>query len=188
MSSSPATGLVYQVRAVAEVQRLEGCAQVTFRDGSAACIDAGHPDFDVLLINAESALRPQARVGVVLGAGGRTVDLNAAHETGVRSVGEDVADRSRLAVTFWGYSPICYLTRDHPDFTRIRSTLEAAVGTEKRVWVANCSRMVESEAGIDGEGERWWKIMDVRPLELREAAAPAGNDGFPNGHAHGGGG
>jgi hypothetical protein len=162
---SVATSLAYDIRAVAGVERLDSCAQVTFRDGSAACIDAGHPDFDVLLVNAESAQRPHARVGVVLGAGSRVVDLNAAHETGVRSVGEDVADRSRLAVTFWGYSPICYLTRDHPDFTRIRATLEDAVGTEKRVWVANCSRMVESEAGPDGEGELWWKIMDVRPVE-----------------------
>jgi hypothetical protein len=165
MAMSVTTSLAYDVRAVAGVQRLDGCAQVTFRDGSAACIDAGHPDFDVLLVNAESAQRPHARVGVVLGAGGRVVDLNAAHETGVRSVEEDAADRGPLSVAFWGYSPICYLTRDHPDFARIRATLESAAGTEKRVWAANCSRMVESEVGTDGEGELWWKIMDVRPVE-----------------------
>jgi hypothetical protein len=55
------------------------------------------------------------------------------------------------------------LTRDHSEFQRLRSILTQAAGTQKLVWVANYSEMVESEpAEEDGEFEVWWKIMDVQ--------------------------
>jgi hypothetical protein len=65
-------------------------------------------------------------------------EVSHAHDTGVHAIREDADDPSRLAVWFWGYSPVCYLTGDHPEFDRIR---------------------------IEGETEIWWKILDVRVIE-----------------------
>jgi hypothetical protein len=68
----------------------------------------------------------------------------------------DEEDPSRLLVEFWAYSPICYLTKDHPDFERLKQTLECAAATDEPVSFANHRHMVE------GETETWWKLMDVR--------------------------
>ena len=92
---------------------------------------------------------------------GRLVEVSHVHDTCVHSVREDEEDKSRLAVWFWEYSPVCYLTRDHPEFDRIRATLEQAAASGRRVWLANRMHLVESETEI------WWKIMDVRAVESR---------------------
>src|SRR5262249_42493884 len=90
---------------------------------------------------------------------GRILELSHAHETCVNSIREVGEDPSRLAVWFWEYSPICYLTRAHPDFDRIRATLEQAATSGNRVWLPNRMHLVEDETEI------WWKILDVRPVE-----------------------
>jgi hypothetical protein len=54
---------------------------------------------------------------------------------------------------------VCCLTFDHPQFDRIRTTLEQAIANGARVWLANRMHRVKSETEI------WWKLMDVRPLE-----------------------
>jgi hypothetical protein len=117
----------------------------------------------VLRIHAESNAGKATPIGLVLDSSGRVADLNTAHDTTVQSVAECPEDYDRLKVAFWGYGPVCYLTRDHPEFQRLRSILTQAAETQNVVWVANHSEMVESEPAEDGaEFEVWWKIMDVR--------------------------
>jgi hypothetical protein len=96
-------------------------------------------------------------VGVLADGEGRLIELSHAHQAPVRSVAEDPEDHSRLVVWFWGYSPVCLPTPDHPAIGRIRTTLERAVASGQQVWVANWRHMIE------GETEIWWKILDVRP-------------------------
>jgi hypothetical protein len=92
---------------------------------------------------------------------GRLLEMNLAHDSAVDSVRADEEDPSRLAIWFWAYSPVCYLTRDHPEFDRIRATLEQAATSGGRVWLANHMHLVESETEI------WLKILDVRPIDAR---------------------
>jgi hypothetical protein len=158
-----ATSLIFDIRQIAGLATVEEGVEIKFEDGTLAFLDAAHPNFAVCRITAESHAGRARPVGLVLDAERRVIDLNAAHDTTVRFVREDTEDRNRLMVGFWGYSPICYLTRDHPEFERIHSQLAAAVDTDRRVWVANHSEMVVTEPQGDVEGETWWKILDVRP-------------------------
>jgi hypothetical protein len=162
---SIATSLVYDILFIADVTPADHGLQIAFRDGSIAFLDAAHPNFDVLRIHAESNRGRPVPVGVVLDAGGRIVDLNTAHDTAVQFIQDCPEDPNRLKVAFWGYSPVCYLTRDHPELERIRATLSRAMATQALVWVANHSEMVKDEpTTAEGEFEIWWKIMDVRPV------------------------
>ena len=77
-------------------------------------------------------------------------------------------DEGRLPIWFWAFSPVCYLTRDHPEFDRIRATLERAAASGSRMWLANGMHPVE------GETEVWWKILDVRPIAT-PSPDPAGS-------------
>src|SRR5579862_9324834 len=155
------TTLVYDIRHVAGVHPVDGGLRIEFADGAGAFLDAAHPNFEVLRLHAESNQGRPVPVGVVLDAGGRIVDLNTAHDTAVQSVQECPGDYDRLKVAFWAYSPVCYLTRDHPEFERIRSMLSEAAGTPAMVWIANHSEMIEEEPTNGGESEIWWKILDV---------------------------
>jgi hypothetical protein len=155
--------LTADIRLVAEVVSVDGGLRITFGDGSSAVLEATHPNFDGLRINVESRRGAALPVGVVLDGAGQVGDLYAAHDTAVRYILEDPADDSRLTVAFWGFSPICYLTRDHQDFERLRRTLAAVAGTNQRVWFANHSEMMVTEPAGGVEGETWWKLMDVRP-------------------------
>ncbi|HXG11892.1 MAG TPA: hypothetical protein VNK04_19200 [Gemmataceae bacterium] len=96
------------------------------------------------------------------------MELQCAIDTHVHEVKDCDEDPSRLEVWFWGYSPVCYLTRDHPDFERIRATLREALASQSMVWLAPHTWPVE------GETEIWTKIMDVRPVN-RDAAASQAN-------------
>src|SRR5262249_39578774 len=104
-------------------------------------------------------------VGVVLDTAGRVIDLNTAHHTAVHSIQQYPDPHDRLKVGFWAYGPFCYLTLDHPEFERIRSTLTKDAGTLTRVWFANHSEVEITEPTGEEEGETWWKIMDVRPAQ-----------------------
>jgi hypothetical protein len=157
------TSLLYDIRFITNVTPAEDGLRIALRDGSSALLDASHPHFGVLRIHAESNCGKPTPIGLVLDSSGRIVDLNTAYDTTVQSITECPEDYDRLKVAFWGYSPVCYLTRDHAEFQRLRSILTQAAGTQKVVWVANHSDMIESEpADDDGEYEVWWKIMDVR--------------------------
>jgi hypothetical protein len=174
-----ATTLRYDICQVTQVSPVSDGLRITFADGSNAFLDAGHPNFDVLRINAEWACRYSKPVGVIVDPDGRIVDLYAANDTTVRYIQEDATDHNRLTVAFWAFGPICYLTRDHPEFERIRATLTEAAGTSQRVWFANHSEMVHGEPTTqDGEFEIWWKIMDVRPMEP-EPGQEMGDKGHP---------
>lgn len=157
-----ATSLTYDIRLVAEVVPADGGLEIRFRGGASAFLDASHPNFAVARITVESRCGRTMAVGVILDAEHRLVDLNAAHDTTVSFIQEDPEDPTRFRVGFWGYSPLCYLTRDHPEFERIHSLLASAAGSARTVWVANHSEMVLTEPQGDVEGECWWKIMDVR--------------------------
>ncbi len=157
------TSFAFDVRAVARVQRCAGAVELTFQDGSLARLEATHPHFDTLLALVESGSRRP--IGLTLDSSGGVVDLNEAHDVTVRYIRETEETPDRLKVAFWGFSPLCYLAKDHPEFERIRAMLAAAAGTPARLWVANHSQMVKDEpAADDGEFEIWWKIMDVRPV------------------------
>src|SRR5262249_46089424 len=96
---------------------------LTFRNGVTADLAADHPDRDLILREAQRSLQRQQPVGVVVSAAGRIVDLEHANQVLVNYVKEDDEDSSRLKVGFWGYCAICYLTRDHPEFERVRTAL-----------------------------------------------------------------
>jgi hypothetical protein len=150
---------VFDIQPVATVQAANGAMMVTFPSGLVARIPPDHPDRDRMLREAECSQQQRRPVGLLVDGEGRLLELQAAHDTGVRSLRDDEADPGRLAVWCWAYSPVCYLTRDHPEFDRIRATLAAAAVSGGRVSLANHMHMVE------GEREVWWKILDVRPLD-----------------------
>jgi hypothetical protein len=156
---------VFGVETVRTVQPCDGASVVTFQSGLAARVPPDHPDWERILREAERSLGRRSPVGVLVSGDGRLLELSPTHETGVRSVREDVEDKGRVAVWFWAYSPVCYLTRDHPEFDRIRATLEQAAASGSRVYLANRMRPVE------GEAEIWWEILDVRPIKSLPAGA-----------------
>lgn len=152
------------VRSVSDVRRTDTGVCVTFRDGSTACLDASHPNFAHLRELAEWAMQGRV-VGVVTDGRGQLVDLNAAHDTTVYWVREFPTDPSRFRVAFWAYTPLCALTREHPEFDRIYATLTAAAGTQQMVWVVTHSgETVDDELDEDGLVAALSKIMDVRPI------------------------
>jgi hypothetical protein len=158
------TSLVFDIRPITPVQPCDGGVKLTFGDGSTACLDATHPYFDTLMVFVASEARRSRPVGIMLDASGKVLDLNEAHDVSVRYIRENEDTPDRLKVALWGFSPMCYLARDHPEFERIRTTLAAAAGIPARLWLANHSQMVHDEpASEGGTFESWWKIMDIRP-------------------------
>jgi hypothetical protein len=153
------TPSVFDIQTIRTIAPSNGAIVVAFGNGLVARVPPDHPDRDSMLRDAEDSLKRRRPVGVLVDGDGWLLELSPAHDIGVRSVREDEEHTSRLAVWFWAYSPVCYLTRDHPEFERIRATLEQAAATGGRVWLANRMRIVE------GETEIWWKILDVRPIE-----------------------
>jgi hypothetical protein len=153
------TEQVYDIQTVSEVQPCNGAVAIAFRSGLRATLPAGHPGQKVMLQTVERSLRQQEPVGVVTDRSGRLLEVNHTYRSTVRFVREDEEDSSRITVAFWAFSPVCYLTRDHPAFERIHATLGQAVASGGQVWFANFPQLVE------GEAEAWWKIMDVRPAE-----------------------
>jgi len=147
------------IQTVAAIEPSNGAVVVAFRSGLVAQLPEDHPDQAPMLCEAHDSCQQRRPFGVVVDGEGGLVELSHAHKMRVRSVREDVEDNSRLEIWFWAYSPVCYLTRDHPEFDRIRRTLEPAAASGGRVWLANRMHPVE------GETEVWWKILDVHPLE-----------------------
>jgi len=159
--------LIYDVQRIVDVQRLDGVVRITFHNGQIGQLSAEHPNFEILMIHVESELRERYPVGVFLDATGHVVDLCGAHETAVQSIKEDPEDRNSFLARFWGYSPVCCLSRDHPEFERIHATLVEAAGTQHRVWVATHStERVEGPVDEEGFIPAYPKILDVRPVEL----------------------
>jgi hypothetical protein len=153
------TTRVFDIQTVRSIQPSNGAVVITFTSGLVGSVPQNHPDRGKVLYEAEFALQQRWPVGVMMDRAGHILDLNNAHESLVDRIRQDEENQSRLMVCFWGYSPVCYLTFDHPEFDRIRATLEHAIAKGTRVWLANHMHMVE------GETEIWWKLMDVRPLE-----------------------
>jgi hypothetical protein len=157
-----ATTLIYDIRSVAEVKPNDHGVGITFRDGSAAYLESSHPNFHHLLWIVQWSRSGRA-LGLVVDGSGQILDLNSVHDTSVHWVREFPTDRTRIAVAFWAYSPVCGLTRDHPDFERIHTTLTEAVGTSQLVWVATHSEeVVDDEPDKDGLQAALPKILDVR--------------------------
>jgi hypothetical protein len=153
---------ITDIQVVTAIDARDGASELTFRGGLRAILPADHPDHDVILQQAESSLREGYLVGVLVDSLGRLVDLRYAIRSRVRLIKDDQEEPNRLEVWFWAYSPLCYLTRDHPEFERIRSSLTDAVSTGNLVWVA------PHGWPVTGETETWMKIMDVRPSEWPE--------------------
>jgi len=154
-----ATTQVFDIQTVSTIQPSNGAPVVAFGGGLVARLPPDHPDRDKMLREAENSLQQRRPVGLLANGDGLILELSHAHETSVRSVREDEEDKSRLAVWFWEYSPVCYLTRQHPAFDRIRATLEQAAASGTRVWLANRMHLMESKTEV------WWTILDVRPIE-----------------------
>jgi hypothetical protein len=156
----------HSIRQIAEVSPCDGGARITFRDGFVAFLGSDQASFEQHQWLAEWS-RSNRPVGVVTDGAARIIDLSAAHDTGVAWVQALPTDAGRYRVAFWAYSPLCALTRDHPEFDRIHATLNAAVGTTEQVWVATCSEeTVDDEPDEEGLVAALPKIMDVRPMSL----------------------
>lgn len=145
------------IQRVRAVLPCEDGMQVVFPTGLSVCLRKGHPEYDRFLNHARNSLQHGGPVGFLVSETGELIDLNYVHQAAVRQVRPDEDDPSRLMVAFWEYSPICYLTKDHPEFERVKHTLERAAATNEQVVVANHGHVVE------GETETWLKILDVRP-------------------------
>jgi hypothetical protein len=158
------TAPAFAITRIDEITRSPAGARLTFPDGTLARLESSHPNFEHLLWLAEWS-RPDRLVGVLTDTHGRIIDLNVAHETGVAWIREFPTDPSRFRVAFWAYSPICGLTREHPEFERIHAVLTAAAGTQQQVWVATYSEeTVEDEPDEEGLIAALPKIMDVRVM------------------------
>jgi hypothetical protein len=169
------TNLVLETQPLEEIRRTDEAVWITLRDGSVARLDLEHPHFDLLMIYVESELRRSRPVGLVMDPSRRVIDIGAAHDTPVRSVRPLVSDPNRFEVCFWGYSPVCGLTRDQPDFERIHATLTQAAQTGQMVWVAiHSQEVVEGEPDEDGLIPGYPRIMDVRPDSYAGALENAG--------------
>jgi len=152
----PVIHTTYDIQHVREVLPCDGGTQVVFASGLAVCVRKEHPEYERFLHQARSSLQYGVPVGLMVSDAGGLVQLNHTHQSAVRQVRPDEDDLSRLMVEFWAYSPICYLTNDHPEFDRIKQILERAALMDEQVLFANYQQMVE------GETETWWKLMDVR--------------------------
>jgi hypothetical protein len=149
---------IIDIQKVACIEPGNGVVELTFQRGGKAVLRADHPDYEIILLEANRSLRYGRPVGFLLESSGRVMELQCAIDTHVQNVKDSDEDPSRLEVWFWGYSPVCYLTRDHPDFQRIQATLLEAVSSQSMVWLA------PSTWPVEGETEIWTKIMDVRPM------------------------
>jgi hypothetical protein len=130
--------------------------QIDLAGGLSVCLRAEHPDYERMLRQARSSLASGEPVGFMVGETGALQELNYTHQSAVRHVRRDDDDASRLMVAFWAYSPICYLQKSHPEFERIKHTLEQAIANNEQVILANHMHPVE------GETETWCSMMDVR--------------------------
>ena len=154
----------YAIGVLLDLRRSDKGMQMTFQDGSVYHLDEHHPSFGRLLWLAEWS-RSGRHVGVAADVTGRIHDLNAAHDTGVAWLRELPSDPDRIRVAFWAYSPLCGLTRNHPEFNRIHATLAAAAGTTQPLWVATFTEeTVDDEPDEEGMIAALPKIMDVRPI------------------------
>jgi hypothetical protein len=147
----------YDIQRVRDILPCDGGTQVVFPTSLSACLRRGHPDYERILHHARGSLQDGSPVAVLVNEGGELVQLNYTHRSAVRHVRPDDEDPTRLMVEFWVYSPICYLTKDHPEYERIKHTLEHAAASNTQVIFANHMHMIE------GKAETWWKLMDVRP-------------------------
>ena len=150
---------VINILPVTDIRSTDGAVELTLNRSLKARWPTNHPDHEIYLHQAEWSLEQGRPIGVILDATGKVVELKIALETHVQKVMDDTEDSTRVEVWFWAYSPVCYLTRDHPEFERIRPLLEQAVASNKMVWLATYPWPVESETEI------WTKIMDVRPVD-----------------------
>lgn len=166
----------YLIQVVASVEARDGGWELRFHDGTRATLPVAHPNHDLFLFQAEESVRAGCPVGAVVDEAGRVRDMNHTYRSHVDRVRDDPEDGSRVEVWFWAFSPICYLTRDHPEFDRIHTTLAEAATSGELVWLANHCRAIE------GETEIWHKLLDVRPaaavaaMPERETAAATGRD------------
>jgi len=146
----------YDIQRVREVLPCDGGMQVVFSTGLSVCVSKEHAEYERLLRQARSSLEYGVPVGIMVSDAGVLVEVNDTHQSAVRHVRPDDDDPNRLMVEFWAYSPICYLATDHPEFERIKQTLQRAAAKDDQVIFANHRHMVEKET------ETWWKLMDVR--------------------------
>jgi hypothetical protein len=156
---SEASGHRFGIVVVTSAQPGDNALQILFRDGSIALLLPDHPDYGSFLHLVEWSLEFGRPVGVVIDASDCVVDMNQTYESHVRWVESDAQRTDRVEVALWAFSPVTYLTRDHPEFRRLYATLVEAAASRGRVWFANRSEMVE------GESETWHKIMDVCPVD-----------------------
>jgi hypothetical protein len=153
------TAGLHDIRLLEAIQPGAGSVKVTFQGGLTAVLADNHPNYELILPEAQRSLEWQQPVGIILDVEGRILDLSHTHESLVRGFEED-EDGKRLAVCFWAFCAVCYLTHDHPDFERIVRTLTEAVATGQPVVFAN------ETWPIEGETEIWQKILDVRPVPV----------------------
>jgi hypothetical protein len=156
------------IEVVTDLQAEDTGTRLLLRNGLRVYLPAEHPDRELILREARRSLQRQEPVGVLVDAAGRVVDLNYTYPVTVHAVQEDDEDPTRWMVLFWGFSPVCYLTKDHPDRERIRATLEEAARLGQPVWLAN--RLWPAQ----GETEIWQQILDVRPRHSLPASRDQG--------------
>jgi hypothetical protein len=158
--------MLFDIRVVTEIQQTSDSTQFAFQGGLTATLTKDHPDYSLFLDAAKRSMEWQEPVGLILSADRQLLDLVHSHQSNIHILQED-EDGKGLAIGFWSVSPICYLAWDHPEFDRIRNTLEEALTANSHVLIAY------ETWPVVGETEIWTKILDVRPVPVPEPAGQA---------------
>src|SRR5690349_14532268 len=111
--------------------------QIVLAGGLSVCLPAEHPEQERILRQARSSIVSGEPVGLMVGDTEELNELNYTHQSAVRYIRPDEDDSSRLMAALWEYSPICYLTKSHPEFECIKHTLEQALTKHEQVLLAN---------------------------------------------------
>src|SRR5438128_1411695 len=109
---------ICDIQCVRQVLPCDNGMQIVFPTGGAVRLYTGHPDYQHILQQARNSLEYGSPVAFIANEAGELADLNYTHQSSVRRVRINEDDSNRLMIEFWSYSPICYLTKDHPEFER----------------------------------------------------------------------
>jgi hypothetical protein len=151
---------LFRVRAVGPCR---GGTEITFANGTTACVPAGAPDGARFIAGANAARVSGEHVGLLLSDAGEVLDLSPGRVSTVAFIRQDEERADRLIVGFWAFGTLCYLMKDHPDFERLHRMLQGVAGTETPVLFANHSHHVEDE------DESWWRLLDARLVDSSDA-------------------
>lgn len=117
---------------VQDVQEDTGGATLHFQEGGDGRLTIRDGDYAAYLRLARRSQERHHPVGVSFGEGRSIAALTRADNDVPTELWEE--DREGAHVLFQGHDGVFRLKRDHPEFNRIRTLLDEAIGQKARVW------------------------------------------------------